>query len=195
MSRNARYCYEFGMLQHTPRSGFTFLGSVEQSVAEHTCRAMGIAFLLSRMVDEPLDTHKVVELLLFHDFPEGRSGDLNYVNQRYVDVDWDKLLGDLEQELPCGAEIVPLVREFEARATPEARVASDADQLEILVSLREALDSGNPRAADWIPAIVARLRTEAGRKLAEEIQSTHCDEWWFHNKKDGHWVHPHRRSV
>jgi putative hydrolase of HD superfamily len=188
MSQFAKFCYEFGMLSHTPRSGFVFLGSGEQSVAEHTCRTLGIAFLLARLVEEPVDELRLMRLLLFHDLPETRSGDLNYMNQKYVQVNWDRLLGEMEAELPFGQEMVAYVREFEERATPEARVARDADQLELLVSLRELVDSGNPRAADWIPSVRARIQTPAGQRLAEELLQTHCDEWWFHHKKDRHWV-------
>jgi len=188
LSHSARFCYEFGMLSHTPRSGFFFLGSGEQSVAEHTCRALGIAFLLARLVEEPVDELRLMRLVLFHDLPEARSGDLNYMNQKYVQVDWDKLLGEMAAELPAGAEIVACVREFEAQATPEAQVARDADHLELLMSLRELVDSGNPRAAEWMPSVRARIRTPAGERLADELLQTHCDEWWFHHRNDPHWV-------
>ena len=188
MSQHAKFCYEFGMLSYTDHSGFAFLGSGEQSVAEHTCRTLGIAFLLARLLEEPVDELRLMRLLLFHDLPEARSGDLNYMNQKYVQVNWDRLLGEMKAELPFGEEIVAWVREFEERATPEARVARDADQLELLMSLREEVDGGNPRAADWIPSVRARIQTPAGQRLAEELLHTRCDEWWFHNKGDRHWV-------
>jgi putative hydrolase of HD superfamily len=52
MSQYANYLNEVGMLNHTPRSGFAFLGAGEQSIAEHIYRMMHVAFLLARMNDE-----------------------------------------------------------------------------------------------------------------------------------------------
>jgi len=42
MSQHAKFLYEVGMLQRTPRSGFAFLGSGKQSVAEHTYRMLNM---------------------------------------------------------------------------------------------------------------------------------------------------------
>jgi putative hydrolase of HD superfamily len=174
----ANFFFEVGMLARTPRSGFPFLGSGEQSVAEHVYRMLNIAFILARQSEQPVDELHLMHLVLFHDLPEARTGDQNYVYHKYVSVDWDKMFGDLAASLPFGAEIVALVREFEERSSPEARLANDADQLEFLLMLKEERDMGNPRAADWIPPALARLKTDAGKRLAEEILSTRSDEWW-----------------
>lgn len=188
MSSFARFFYEVGMLARTPRSGFPFLGTGEQSVAAHVYRMLNIAFVLTRLADEPIDELHLMRLVLFHDLPEARTGDQNYVNHKYVAVNWEKLLRDLADELPFGAEIVALVREYEERATPAARIAYDADQLEFIATLKEQMDIGNPRVADWIPPALQRLKTAAGKKLAEEILNVRSDEWWFGDKHDRHWV-------
>jgi putative hydrolase of HD superfamily len=111
------------------------------------------------------------------------------VNHKYVRVDWEKLTGDLAASLPFGPEIVALVREYEERSSPEARIANDADQLEFLLMSKEQQDLGNPRTADWIPPALARIKPVAGQRLAEEIMKTRSDEWWFGDKHDPHWVH------
>ncbi len=188
MSNSANFVFEVGMLSQTPRSGFPFLGSGRQSVSEHTLRMLAIAWLLARRSQEPIDELRLMQLVLFHDLPEARTGDFNYVNHRYDSVKEDKLYGDLEKELPFGEQIVALVKEFEARATPEARLANDADQLEFIATLKEQLDLGNTRAVDWLPSARARLKTPIGEELAEEILSTPSDQWWFSDKKDRHWV-------
>jgi putative hydrolase of HD superfamily len=195
MAPYANYLNEVGMLNHTPRSGFAFLGSGEQSVAEHSYRMLHIAFVLARLADEKVDELHLLHLVMFHDLPEARSSDLNYENQKYVRTDMDKLLGDLERELPFGAEIVACIREFEARETPAARLANDADQLELLLMLKEQGDLGNPRVADWVPPLLARLKTDAGQRLAEEIWNTRSDEWWFRNRQDPHWIHRGRDAA
>ncbi len=188
MSQSANYLFEVGMLNSTPRSGFAFLGSGHQSVAEHSFRMTHVAWLLARLSDEPVDTSHLLQLVMFHDLPEARTGDFNYVHHKYDLTDDDKLHADLARDLPFGDVIVGLIREFEARATPEARLANDADQIELLLMLKEQQDLGNPRAVDWIPSALARLKTDAGRRLAQEVLSTASDAWWFSDKNDQHWV-------
>lgn len=189
MSRTAKFFYEAGMLMRTPRSGFQFLGTGAQSVAEHTFRMLNIAFVLNKMVADPADELQLLKLVLFHDLPEARTGDLNYENQKYVRVDEEKLFREMQSELPYGDEIVAFAREYEERTTRAAQIAYDADQLEFLVSVKEELDMGNPLASDWIPPALARLKSDAAKQLAREILETRSDEWWFHNKADAHWVH------
>lgn len=194
MSQYAKFFYEAGMLMRTPRSGFAFLGTGEQSVAAHTYRMLNIAFVLNRLVAEPADELHLLKLVLFHDLPEARTGDLNYENQKYVRVEQEKLFGEMERELPYGAEIVAYTREYEERQTRAARIGYDADQLEFLLTVKEELDKGNPLAADWIPPCVARLKSDAAKQLAQEILETRSDEWWFHSKDDAHWVHRGRAA-
>lgn len=123
-----------------------------------------------------------------------RTGDLNYENQKYVQVDEEKLFGELEKDLPYGTEIIDSAREYEARATPAALVASDADQLEFLLTVKKELDKGNPLAADWILPAVARPQSPATQRLAQEILAARMDKWWFANKQDEHWVHRGRKA-
>ncbi len=188
MAQSANYLFEVGMLNRTPRSGFMFLGTGKQSVSEHMHRMMHIAFLLARASEDKVDELHLLHLAMFHDLPEARTGDHNYVNKKYVREDLDKLLTEGEKVWPHGKEIAAYVREFEARETPEAKLASDADQLELLLMLKEQADLGNKQTGDWVTALLARLRTEAGQRLAQEILATRWDEWWFNNKQDPHWI-------
>ena len=82
----ADFLFEVGMLKRTPRSGFQFLGTGKETVAEHSLRCAVIGYTLSRMSDKS-DTSRVVLMCLFHDLVEARTGDLNYVNKRYVIAD------------------------------------------------------------------------------------------------------------
>ena len=193
MSQYANYLNEVGMLNRTPRSGFAFLGSDEQSVAEHMYRMMHVAFLLARMSTERVDELHLLHLVMVHDLPEARTSDHNYVNRKYVQEDLEKVLEDGASHWPFGDEIAAYVREFEAAETLVARLAKDADQLELLLMLKEQGDLGNPHVEDWIKPLLARLRTEVGRQLADEILATRWDEWWFNNKNDIHWIHGDKR--
>jgi putative hydrolase of HD superfamily len=194
MSQRAKYLHEVGMLNDTPRSGFAFLGAGEQSVAEHIFRMMHVAFLLARMSEEKIDERHLLHLVMFHDLPEARTADHNYVNRKYVTEDLNKLLEEGTREWAHGDEIAAYIREFELAQTPEARLAKDADQLELLVMLKKLGDLGNPHVSDWITPLLARLKTTAGKKLAEEILATRWDEWWFGDKQDSHWVDASRHK-
>ncbi|MDE3088899.1 MAG: HD domain-containing protein [Chloroflexota bacterium] len=195
MSQYANYLNEVGMLNRTPRSGFQFLGGGAQSVAEHMYRMMHVAFLLARMSDERVDELHLLRLVMFHDLPEARTGDHNYVNRKYVQEDLELLLDEGARYWPFGDEIAAYVREFEAAETPAARLAKDADQIELLLVLKELGDLGNPHVDDWIKPLLARLQTDAGERLAQEILATRWDAWWFNDKNDSHWVDGHKRRA
>jgi putative hydrolases of HD superfamily len=195
MGQFANYLNEVGMLNRTPRSGFAFLGAGEQSVAEHIYRMMHVAFLLARMsqAQEPVDASHVLYLVMFHDLPEARTSDHNYVNRKYVQEDLQQVLEDGASHWPFGEEIAAYVREFEAAETPAARLAKDADQLELLLVLKEQGDLGHPHVDDWIKPLLARLKTDVGKRLADEILATRWDDWWFNDKQDPHWTNGDKR--
>ena len=194
MTQRANYLNEVGMLNDTPRSGFAFLGTGEQSVAEHIFRMMHVAFVLNRMTEMPVDELHLMRLVMFHDLPEARTADHNYVNRKYVTEDLNRVLEDGTREWAHGAEIAAYIREFEAGETPTARIAKDADQLELLVFLKKQRDLGNTQADDWVTSLLARLKTDAGKQLAQEILSTRWDRWWFEDKNDSHWVDGNRHK-
>lgn len=187
----ADFLFEVGILSKTPRSGFYFLGSGEQSVAEHINRVTVIGYVLSyfkKRGGETVDENKVLKMCLFHDLPEARTSDLSYVHQKYARADESKAIDDLAKTLPFGNEIKELLSEREAGESVEAKMARDADQLELILSLKEQLDIGNERAVAWIPLAVKRLKTKEAQDIAETILQTPSDNWWFHDKNDPWWV-------
>ncbi len=181
------FLFEVGILSKTPRSGFHFLGSGNQSVAEHTNRVVFIGYTLA-MLENGLDILKVLKMCLLHDLAESRVSDLNYIHQKYAKVDEEKAIVDLSKTLPFGEDIEDIVKEYEERLTREAIIAKDADNLEWILSLKEQFDSGNSKAHDWIIPAVKRLKTENAKKIAEEILKTDSDEWWFKDKEGDWWI-------
>ena len=171
------------MLKKTPRSGFQFLGSGRESVADHSFRVAMIGFALSRMVGN-VDPFKVVCLCLVHDLPEARTGDQNYVNKRYVKVDESSAIEDLTDSLPFGDEIRELLREYRQAETAEAKLCHDADQLDLIMELKEQNDLGNSYAVKWIHFARQRLVTPIGQEIAEQILTTDSTDWWFKDHDD-----------
>lgn len=186
MDRLVEFLFEVGMLKRTPRSGWQFLGAGSESVADHVFRVAMIAFVLARMEDG-VDSDHVLRLALLHDLPEARTGDLNYVNQKYVTPDEARAAEDMSAGLPFADELRNLLTEYRAEATPESIVAHDADQLEMLLELKEHIDKGVPGASDWIPFVLRRLRTENARELAGRILEGDSASWWFDRSSEW-WV-------
>jgi putative hydrolases of HD superfamily len=177
------FLYEAGFLKKLARSGYAYLGSGQESVADHICRTMYIAYVLGQMA-EGVDVNVLLKMCLFHDLPETRTGDLNYVNKKYVKADEAKTLQEMAERLPFGEEIASLIREFNARETLEARLANDADQLELLLHVKEQADLGNPRAEPWVEFAMQRLLTEPARQIARLALDTDSVDWWFVDRED-----------
>ncbi len=179
----ANMLYEVGMLAKTPRSGFHFLGTGQQSVAEHLHRTAVIGMTLGLM-DGTVDVGKITQMCLLHDVTEARTSDLNYTHQRYVTVDEDKALEAMTAGLPFKSYWHDLLKEYHERQTKEAILAKDADNLELLLALREQADIGNPRANVWINQTIPRLKTDIAKRLADKILSTRHDAWWLPDPTD-----------
>jgi putative hydrolases of HD superfamily len=178
------FFFELGMLKRTPRSGFQFLRSGQESVAEHSYRVTLIGFTLARLMPHA-DPFKVVSLCLFHDVPEARTGDLNYVNKQYVEVREQEAIDDLARTLPFGDDFKELLAEYRAQETIEARLAHDADQLDLILELKEQYDLGNIYANQWIHFVRKRIVTDIGKELATQILTTDSTAWWFEGHD--HW--------
>lgn len=186
MKRSIEFLFEVGMLKRTPRTGYQFLGSGGESVADHSFRTAVIGYTLASQ-EPDADSNKVVLMCLFHDFAEARTGDQNYMNKKYVKVDEATAIRDMVEELPFSDEVLDLTREFNACDTLEARLSKDADQLDLILELKQQQDLGNPNAKDWLFFAVKRLVTESAKQMAQEILATHSTDWWFDKKTDW-WV-------
>ncbi len=178
MSQVADLLFQARMLKEIPRSGFSFLGSGKESVAEHTYSATFIAFIMAQK-EADVDGGRLIGMCLVHDLTEARIGDLNTVNKEYVSCNAEKALQDSLRGLSFGDVLEGLIREFEANQTPEARLARDADQLSLILELKALADIGYKPPVKWLPAVVDRLQTATGRWLAKDILQTSWDNWWF----------------
>ncbi len=98
MDSIADFLFEVGMLGKTPRSGYQFLGSGKESVAEHVLRTIFVGYALCKM-NPSLDEFRVLKMCALHDLPEARTGDMNYVNKKYVRVDEEKAVRELTERL------------------------------------------------------------------------------------------------
>ena len=177
--RLARFLFEGMMLKRTWRTGYAFLGQGRESVAAHTFGVMFIAYVLSRVCDREVDLERLLLLCMLHDLPEARTGDANAVHKRYVTIHEDAAVKDMLAGLPGAGEIRALLEEWNRGESLEAQIARDADQLDMLLSLKEHSDIGSSDAMMWIPHVRARLTTPWGKELAESVLDEHWASWWM----------------
>ncbi len=178
MEKIATLVFEALFLKQIPRSGYQFLGTGRESVAEHTYAATFIAFVLAKL--EPMaDSERLISMCLMHDLPEARTGDLNYVQKRYVKSDEASAVVDALQDLPFGDQIGSLLTEFNQGTSLESKLARDADQLALLVDLKCLKDVGYQTPQKWLPHVLDRLQTDVARQLAKALIDSHRDDWWY----------------
>ncbi len=177
----SNFLFETGMLKKTVRTGYAFLGSGGESVAEHSFRVAIIGHILSEITGHN-DPYRVILMCLLHDLHEARTGDQNYVHKQYVKTEERKAYWDATRGLPCEKLYRDLWMEYDKKETMTSLIAHDADQLDLLIELKEQLDLGNRYAEKWIKYLLERLNLEESRHLAREILETDWTSWWF----DGH---------
>ena len=183
MRKIANLLFEAKMLKEIPRSGFHFLGSGKESIAEHSFSTTFIAYVLSQL-EPTVDALKLTTMCLVHDLPEARIGDLNTVHKTYVTANEAKALRDTTEGLPFGASIVSLLDEYNEGRSAEAKLAHDADQLSLILELKYLSDIGYAPPDKWLPPVLNRLKTEIAQKIARGIMETTRDDWWLNKYLD-----------
>jgi putative hydrolase of HD superfamily len=153
-------------------------------VAEHSFLTTFVGYVLAQM-HPSVDQLKLLQMCLLHDLAEARTGDLNYVQKKYVVPDETKAILDLTTNIPFGGAMVELFEEFNDGKTVEALLAHDADQLALILELKALCDSGYDGPQTWLPYVISRVKTEIGQNLAKQVLKTPSDSWWFEEKGDG----------
>ena len=183
MKEIANLLFEAKMLKEIPRSGFHFLGSGKESIAEHTFSTTFIAYVLAQLQPD-VDALKLISMCLVHDLAEARTGDLNSVHKVYVTADETKALEDTTCKLPFGSAITDLIQEFNQNSSAEARLAHDADQIALVLELKYLSDIGYTTPDAWLPHVLGRIQTKIAKDIARAIMETHRDDWWLNNVVD-----------
>ena len=125
---------EIDALKNVYRQTTIMDGSRRENSAEHSWHIALTALVLAEYADEPVETGKVVRLLLIHDIVEIDAGDtfaFDTVGKQSQAAREDAAAARLFGLLPerQAREMLALWAEFEARATPEARFAHAVDRL------------------------------------------------------------------
>lgn len=180
MKQIVNLLFEARILKDVVRSGYAFLGSGTESIAEHSFMTAFICFVMAKL-EKDTDLEKLVTMALVHDLAEARTGDFNYVEKQYSITDENKAVNHLIKSLSFGDEIKQLIDEFNANDTIESKLARDADQISFILELKKLSDTGSKGPEIWLPVVLKRVKTETGKKIAREVMETRWDEWWMND--------------
>ena len=166
-----RFLRSAEQLKNTHRSAWTSGGQPE-SVAEHTWRLCLMALVL-RDAFPGVDFARLVKMCIIHDLGEAVRGDIPAIHQvagaskaAEERADLLQLLQPLPERLQ--AEIAGLWDEYEAAASPEARLAKALDKLETIMQHNQGR---NPPDFDYAFNLGYGKRFTTGDPLIEEIRA------------------------
>lgn len=158
-------------LKSTHRSAWTSAGQPE-SVAEHTWRLCLMALVLKDAFPG-VDFARLVKMCIIHDLGEAIGGDIPAIHQvpGHSKADQERAdLLELLQPLPSRLqeEITGLWDEYEAAASPEAKLAKALDKLETIMQHNQGM---NPPDFDYGFNLDYGKRYTSGDPLIEEIRA------------------------
>lgn len=156
---------------------------LSDNIASHSYRTAIIGWHLAKM--EGADPYKTIMMCLFHDVPEVRSGDNNWVHKKYVKIFEEEIIKDQLGTLPY-SDLEKVVNEYHVRESKEAIIAKDADLLDQVFLLREYEWRGNKEAVAWLEGKngkklngkITAFRSESAKKLAHEALQRIPSAWW-----------------
>ena len=154
-------------LKNVTRSAWTSSGRPE-SVAEHTWRLCLMAIALHSAFPD-VDLGRLLRICVIHDLGEAIGGDVPAPEQARASAEGRAPKADQERRdlLELLAPLPPAVRdeitslwdEYEAAATPEAKLAKALDKLETILQHNQGR---NPPGFDY------RFNLEYGRRFTED---------------------------
>lgn len=194
LKKLTNFFYEVGTLRKIARSHRQGLltDDLSDNISSHSYRVTVIGYFLARLAKA--DVHKVIQMCLFHDVSESRSGDQNWIHKNYVKVFEDEITDGQFSFLPFGKDILILSQEYQERKTLEAKLAKDADLIDQILLLKEYAWQGNQEASAWLHKKITDnaqyrgLQTASAKKLARQIFAGKPSDWWYR----GGWT-PNRR--
>lgn len=129
---------ELQSLDRLPRAGYVLRGVTDpESVTEHSWHVLFLVWALGRRLPE-VDVARAVEIALVHDLAELRIGDLPRTASRYFpegakNAAESAAMEEILAPLPPAAR--ELHAEYQAAATPEARLVKACDKLQLMLKV------------------------------------------------------------
>jgi len=181
----AKFFYEIGNLRKVLRAHQQALLVVDptDNIASHSFRTVFIGYFLAKELEG--DADKVLKMCLLHDIEEVRSGDMNWINKKYVKVYGKEIRKDQLKNLPHSSEFLQLSKEYTERQSKEAKIAKDADLLEQVFLLKEYAQQGNKEAERWLHEDgddecqqIKLMNFDLTKEIAKKAITQKPSDWW-----------------
>ncbi|OGG03965.1 hypothetical protein A2W14_05890 [Candidatus Gottesmanbacteria bacterium RBG_16_37_8] len=175
------FLFEAAALKRLKRTGWQILGENQESIAEHTFMVVVISYVLAKKFKVNLE--KILIMALFHDFEEGRTGDVYKLADLYTKTDKKKALRDVFSHLEKPKSIIDILKDYHQANTLAAKIVKDADTLALCIELKQLVEKGNIHAKEWLTANLDSLKTSEGKKLGSDLVKTDSQNWWKKERK------------
>jgi len=177
--RDIEFLFEIGSMRNMSRGWKQHLAMDCASNTEHSFRVAFIALMLAR-AEGVNDEEKILKMALIHDLAESRTSDVGYIQKVYVETDEEKATQDLFKN--TGLEnLLEILKEYESRKTPEAKIVKDADNLDIDLELKEIEERGSkfPRKVQKFRSQIRneKLYTKSAKSLWDLLQTVDVSDW------------------
>jgi putative hydrolase of HD superfamily len=180
--KETNFLFEACALKRLKRTGWQILGGGNQeSIAEHSYIVAVISFVLVKELNANLE--KALVMALFHDFSEGRTGDVYKLADLYITVDEKKADNDAFSH---DIRLNNIINEYKEKKSIESQIVHDADNLALILELKALMENGNCNAKEWFEANKDRLELKESKQLFEEIRNSDTQNWW---KKEREKIH------
>lgn len=170
--------YEASVVKRLQRTGWQIFGDNAEGVGEHSFITAVIAYFLAREIQksQKINMEKILLMSLFHDFHEGRTGELDKIAKFYTTRYERKANIDIFKEID--AELLKMLDEYEDKQSLEARVVYEANVIAFSVEVKLLLEKGNVHAKEWLEANNKRLRIQESIELSKSLTKTDSHSWW-----------------
>ncbi len=174
--------YEAANVKRMLRTGWQRLGDNEEGVGEHSFMTAVIAYLLAREINAVGDAsrnvsmEKIMLMSIFHDFHEGRTGEMDKVAKLYMTRHEDKANEDIFKGVDD--DLLTLLSEYEARKSLDAQVVYEANVIAFGVECKILMEKGNTHAKEWMDANSKRVRLPESIELMTSLAVTDSQDWW-----------------
>jgi len=188
--QRTNFVYEAANVKRMLRTGWQRLGDNEEGVGEHSFMTAVIAYVLARQIHDAKDPlrivsmEKVLLMSIFHDFHEGRTGEMDKMAKRYMTRHEDKANEDIFRGVDDS--LLVLLDEYEERKSLESLIVYEANVIAFGVECRILMEKGNIHAKEWMDANTKRVRLPESVMLMESIAETDSQDWWKHIRDEIH---------
>jgi putative hydrolase of HD superfamily len=189
LNKDINFLYEMGNIRYIERLWRRFGHDDFANLAEHHFRVFWIAMIIAAHEDNA-DTGKIAKLVLLHDIAESRTGDVDYISRQYVERNEEMAIHDILHNTSIEKEFLELWQEYEDRQTIEAKIAKDADNLDVDFELAEQAAKGsrlqNVKKPSRDHVASEKLFTKTAKELYKQLKSSDPHDWW--------WLSPRNRN-